>query len=176
MYYLQFSSIRFLAYRHAEIRIHCDEFIGIVVIEGVEDVDLLRKCHLHVLRFIVSNISANLSGAGSGLVPMYLTEIAPVNIRGAMGVLQQLALTIGICVSQLLGLRQLLGSATLWPILLAASAVPFILSCVVLPFYPDSPRWLLVKRGNEHAATKGKSYNSEHLYTLLCVCLHAVVL
>ena len=48
-------------------------------------------------------------GAGSGLVPMYLTEIAPVNIRGAMGVLHQFALTLGILVSQVLGMRQLLG-------------------------------------------------------------------
>lgn len=87
---------------------------------------------------------------------MYLTEIAPVNIRGAMGVLHQLALTIGILVSQLLGLREVLGSATLWPILLAFSAVPFILSCLVLPWYPDSPRWLLVKRGNETEAVKGE--------------------
>ncbi|XP_067947458.1 solute carrier family 2, facilitated glucose transporter member 3-like [Watersipora subatra] len=91
-------------------------------------------------------------GAGSGLVPMYLTEIAPVNIRGAMGVLHQLALTIGILVSQLLGLRELLGSETLWPILLASSAVPFIACAIALPFYPDSPRWLLVTKRDEQAA------------------------
>lgn len=101
---------------------------------------------------------------------MYLTEIAPINIRGAMGVLHQLALTIGICVSQLLGLRQLLGSATLWPILLAGSAVPFILSCCVLPFYPDSPRWLLVKKGNEELATKGQYH--EISFSVSVISLH----
>lgn len=86
---------------------------------------------------------------------MYLTEIAPVNIRGAMGVLHQLALTIGILVSQLIGLRQVLGGAATWPYLLAGSVIPFILSCCVLPFYPDSPRWLLVKRGDEESAVSG---------------------
>lgn len=95
-------------------------------------------------------------GAGSGLVPMYLTEIAPINIRGAMGVLHQLALTCGILVSQLLGLRELLGGADIWPYLLAGSAVPFILSCLVLPWYPDSPRWLLVKKDNRPEAIAGK--------------------
>ena len=50
-----------------------------------------------------------LLGAGSGLVPMYLVEIAPVNIRGAMGVLHQFALTCGIAVSQCIGLREVLG-------------------------------------------------------------------
>ena len=48
-------------------------------------------------------------GAGSGLVPMYLTEIAPINIRGSMGVLHQLGLTIGIFLSMVIGLSQVLG-------------------------------------------------------------------
>lgn len=93
-------------------------------------------------------------------MPMYLTEIAPVNIRGAMGVLHQLALTCGILVSQLLGLRQLIGGEDTWPYLLAGSAIPFILSCLVLPWYPDSPRWLLVKKGDEPAAVSGKHLKS----------------
>ncbi len=49
------------------------------------------------------------TGAGSGLVPMYLTEIAPVNVRGSMCVMHQFALTAGILVSQIVGLRQILG-------------------------------------------------------------------
>lgn len=49
------------------------------------------------------------SGAGTGLVPMYLVETAPVNIRGAMGVCHQFALTCGICASQIFGMRQILG-------------------------------------------------------------------
>ena len=40
---------------------------------------------------------------------MYLTEIAPINIRGSMGVLHQFALTMGILVSQICGLRQVFG-------------------------------------------------------------------
>ena len=46
---------------------------------------------------------------GSGLVPMYLTESAPKHIRGSLGVLHQLGLTIGILLSQILGLKELLG-------------------------------------------------------------------
>ena len=41
---------------------------------------------------------------------MYLTEIAPINIRGSMGVLHQFALTMGILVSQICGLRQVFGN------------------------------------------------------------------
>jgi len=96
---------------------------------------------------------------------MYLTEIAPVNIRGAMGVLHQLALTIGILISQLLGLRQILGREETWPLLLACSAVPFISCVCVLPFYPDSPRWLLVKKGNEEEAATGSCYTGMETYS-----------
>lgn len=54
------------------------------------------------------------AGAGGSLVPMYIIEISPVRIRGALGVSYQLALTVGILVSQLFGLRQVLGIVTLF--------------------------------------------------------------
>lgn len=42
-------------------------------------------------------------GLFTGLVPLYITEIAPVNIRGGLGTLNQLAVTFGILSSQVLG-------------------------------------------------------------------------
>lgn len=58
-----------------------------------------------------------ISGLSSGLVPMYLTEISPVNLRGSLGSVAQLLVTIGILFSQVIGLPQLLGSETLWPMI-----------------------------------------------------------
>ena len=40
------------------------------------------------------------SGLSSGLVPMYIGEIAPVKYRGALGALHQLAIVTGILISQ----------------------------------------------------------------------------
>lgn len=40
------------------------------------------------------------SGLTSGLVPMYIGEIAPKAYRGALGTLHQLAIVIGILLSQ----------------------------------------------------------------------------
>ena len=40
---------------------------------------------------------------------MYLTEIAPLSIRGAMGVLCPLGITVGVLVAQILGLESVLG-------------------------------------------------------------------
>jgi hypothetical protein len=40
---------------------------------------------------------------------MYLMEISPNRLRGAMGAVHQLGLTGGILVAQILGLKQFLG-------------------------------------------------------------------
>jgi MFS transporter, SP family, solute carrier family 2 (facilitated glucose/fructose transporter), member 5 len=43
------------------------------------------------------------------LAPLYLAEITPFNLRGAFGTANQLFITIGIFVSNLIGLREILG-------------------------------------------------------------------
>uniref|UniRef100_A0A8C9UTW7 Solute carrier family 2 member 5 n=1 Tax=Spermophilus dauricus TaxID=99837 RepID=A0A8C9UTW7_SPEDA len=50
------------------------------------------------------------AGVSSNVVPMYLGELAPKNLRGALGVVPQLFITIGILVAQLLGLRNILAN------------------------------------------------------------------
>lgn len=43
---------------------------------------------------------------------MYLGELAPKNLRGALGIVPQLFITIGILSAQVLGIRQILGNNT----------------------------------------------------------------
>ena len=45
------------------------------------------------------------------LAPLFLAEITPFNLRGAFGTANQLFITIGICVSNLMGLREIFGMA-----------------------------------------------------------------
>jgi Sugar (and other) transporter len=40
---------------------------------------------------------------------MFLSEVAPLNYRGALGTAHQLSITIGILISSILGIPQLLG-------------------------------------------------------------------
>lgn len=49
---------------------------------------------------------------------MYLTEISPVAIRGASGTVNQLFVTLGILLSEIFGLKVLLGTDKLWSVLL----------------------------------------------------------
>ncbi|KAG8511488.1 Solute carrier family 2, facilitated glucose transporter member 2 [Galemys pyrenaicus] len=95
-----------------------------------------------------------LAGLVSGLVPMYIGEIAPTTLRGALGALHQLAIVTGILISQILGLEFILGSPEHWHILLGLSAVPAMLQCLLLFFCPESPRYLYIKLEEEEKAKK----------------------
>ena len=60
------------------------------------------------------------------------------------------------CVFQIFGLEFLLGSDTLWPLLLALTILPAILQSIMLPFCPESPRYLLIVLNQEEEARKGQ--------------------
>ncbi|KAI4904101.1 hypothetical protein NFI96_026212, partial [Prochilodus magdalenae] len=90
----------------------------------------------------------------SGLVPMYIGEIAPVKYRGALGTLHQLAIVTGILISQVLGLDFLLGNDDMWHLLLGLSGAIAVLQSVLLPLCPESPRYLYIKLGKKEEACK----------------------
>lgn len=99
------------------------------------------------------------SGFANCLAPMYLTEIAPYNLRGAFGTVHQLAVTIGIFLGSVFGLSSILGTADNWPYLMLFEALPAATSLCVLPWLPESPRYLLlIKRDREGATDAVKFY------------------
>lgn len=62
-------------------------------------------------------------GLYTGLTPLYLTEIATADIRGALGTLHQFGVTIGIFLSQILGFPEIFGNGEYWHILLGENFV-----------------------------------------------------
>ncbi|KAM9324097.1 solute carrier family 2, facilitated glucose transporter member 3-like [Gastrophryne carolinensis] len=93
-------------------------------------------------------------GFCTGLVPMYIGEVAPTVYRGALGTLNQLGIVIGILIAQIFGLHAILGSVTFWPLLMGITCLLSIIQCALLPFCPESPRFLLmVKKEHEKAET-----------------------
>ncbi|KAL1534840.1 sugar transporter ERD6-like 6 [Salvia divinorum] len=81
-----------------------------------------------------------LEGFGVGIisytVPVYIAEIAPQNLRGALGSVNQLSVTIGILLSYLLGLF------VEWRLLAVLGILPCLILIPGLFFIPESPRWL----------------------------------
>ncbi|XP_024084459.1 solute carrier family 2, facilitated glucose transporter member 1-like isoform X2 [Cimex lectularius] len=98
------------------------------------------------------------AGLGGGLVttimPMYLTELAPIEVRGATGVLCPLGLSLGVPISQGLGFPMIFGSENCWNYLLGMYAVLTLLSAIALPFLPESPKYLYTIRGLRQKAIK----------------------
>ncbi|KAL5150884.1 Sugar transporter ERD6-like 16 [Glycine soja] len=81
-------------------------------------------------------------GVISYVVPVYIAEIAPKNLRGGLATTNQLLIVTGGSVSFLLG------SVINWRELALAGLVPCICLLVGLCFIPESPRWL-AKVGRE---------------------------
>ncbi|KAK4872567.1 hypothetical protein RN001_014596 [Aquatica leii] len=93
-------------------------------------------------------------GLNTSLVPMYISEIAPLNLRGGLGTVNQLAVTVGLLLSQVLGIEQILGTNEGWPLLLGLAVCPALLQLVLLPVCPESPRYLLITKQWEEEARK----------------------
>ncbi|KAM9859956.1 solute carrier family 2, facilitated glucose transporter member 9 [Aulostomus maculatus] len=109
------------------------------------------------------------SGIALSVLPMYLGEISPRRIRGSIGQFNSILICLGVFVGQVLGLPEFLGRESRWNYLFSFLALPALLQLCVLPFLPESPRYLLIERRDEAAAEKafqrflGKEDVSEEL-------------
>ncbi|XP_049430550.1 solute carrier family 2, facilitated glucose transporter member 9 [Epinephelus fuscoguttatus] len=94
------------------------------------------------------------SGIALSALPMYLGEITPKHIRGSIGQFNSILICLGVFIGQVLGLPELLGQETRWNYLFTFLAVPAMLQLCVLPFLPESPRYLLIERRDEAGAER----------------------
>ena len=93
------------------------------------------------------------AGVATSVVPTYFSEISPISVRGAIGTMHQLGITVGILVSQALSTPSLhmLGSQERWQWLFLVPVVFGLIEVAVLPFCPESPSYLYATAGR-HAA------------------------
>ena len=82
-------------------------------------------------------------GIASFTAPLYLAEIAPESIRGAMISLYQLMITIGILAAYLSDLG--FSYTGNWRWMLGVIAIPGALFLIGVSVLPDSPRWLMMR-------------------------------
>jgi len=104
-------------------------------------------------------------GVASMVSPLYISELAPSNLRGRMVSLYQLALTIGIVVAYFSNAfivdhkwdgfsGEELGrifTTQPWRAMLGLGALPALVFLLALFAVPESPRWLLTKGKKQQA-------------------------
>ncbi len=79
-------------------------------------------------------------GGASMLTPLYLSEIAPAKERGALVSFNQLAVTLGILASYLVGYGFAASGAWRW--MLGLGGVPGVVLAASMLLLPETPRWL----------------------------------
>lgn len=88
-------------------------------------------------------------GLATFTAPLYLAEVAPERIRGAMISTYQLMITIGILVAFLSDTALSYNGAWRW--MLGIIAIPGALFLLGVLFLPDSPRWLMMRGRRDEA-------------------------
>jgi SP family arabinose:H+ symporter-like MFS transporter len=93
-------------------------------------------------------------GASSVVAPMYIAEISPTEKRGQLTALFQFNIVFGIliayCSNWLIGIE----NPDNWRWMLGIVAFPSLLFVILILLVPESPRWLVVKRGNTAEALR----------------------
>ena len=99
-------------------------------------------------------------GVASFVAPLYISEIAPVAIRGKLVSVNQLALTSGIVISYLIDYA--FADSQAWRWMFALAVAPAAAFGFGLLFIPESPRWL-VGRGQ---VDKARAVSTEFVYLI----------
>ena len=144
-----------------------------------------KTLELAALIFIAGSLGSSLSvsvqmliavriflGLGVGLAsftaPLYLSEMAPKQVRGALISMYQLLITIGIVLAFLsdtyfgtyASIQGITGGH--WRLMLGVPVIPALLMFVAVYFLPNSPRWLMLKnRQHEAKEVLSRLRNSE---------------
>ncbi|CAL0331970.1 unnamed protein product [Lupinus luteus] len=91
-------------------------------------------------------------GCANQSVPIYVSEVAPYNYRGALNMMFQFAITIGIFVANILNyFFSQMKNGEGWRYSLGFAGVPAIMIIIGAFFLPDSPS-SLIERGQEDKA------------------------
>jgi SP family sugar:H+ symporter-like MFS transporter len=88
-------------------------------------------------------------GAAALIVPLYLSEVAPAHVRGAITSLNQLMIVTGILVAFLVDAA--LASSGEWRWMLGLAVIPSLVLLVGMITMPETPRWLAMHGRDDEA-------------------------
>ena len=112
----------------------------------------------NLTQFVLARFIGGLGvGSASMLSPLYISEIAPAQIRGMLVTLYQLAIVFGINIIYIVNYLianthdQVWNVQLGWRYMLGSEGIPAILFFILLFFVPESPRWLVKENRSDEA-------------------------
>ncbi|XP_058125663.1 solute carrier family 2, facilitated glucose transporter member 3-like [Anopheles ziemanni] len=109
------------------------------------------------------------AGLTTSTVPMYLTELAPLGLRGALGVFCSMGVTGGVVVGQVMSLEEVFGTDDHWQFALSFYVILVVMFFVPYHWLPESPKYLFVIRRrhdeavNELKRVAGRKVRDEYV-------------
>jgi SP family arabinose:H+ symporter-like MFS transporter len=108
----------------------------------------------NIFQFVIFRFVGGLGiGSASILAPLYIAEISPARIRGALVSVNQMAIVTGILLAYFVNWIFAGIGPSNWRWMYGAGTVPAVAFFLLLFGVPESPRWL-VKRGREAEAER----------------------
>lgn len=125
--------------------------------------------------FVIWRLVGGLAvGMASAITPLYIAEISPKDWRGRMLGLQQMLMVGGQVAVYIVNYLIARGMSHQWIVsegwrwMLASGVVPCALFLLLVPFMPESPRWLALQGKTERArAVLTRLSNAQHADRLL---------
>jgi sugar porter (SP) family MFS transporter len=109
----------------------------------------------NVFSFIAARAVGGLGiGISTVAAPLYISEIAPAKHRGRLAGMFQFNIVFGILVAYLSNALLAGGGQNAWRWMLGVAAFPSALYTGFCLLIPESPRWLLVRKGDREAGLK----------------------
>lgn len=120
---------------------------ALVFLVGTLETALAFSVPILILGRVIVGIAI---GVASFATPLYISEIAPAEYRGALVSLNQLAITVGIVLSYTVDAYFAKHGGD-WRFMLGSGIIPAVILFFGMFFLPKSPRWLIYKGKRDEA-------------------------
>lgn len=120
-------------------------WIGILYLVGAIGSALATNVSIFIVARVIGGLGIGISTV---VAPLYISEIAPPKHRGQLAGMFQFNIVFGIVIA-FVSNALLAGNGTnAWRWMLGVAAFPSLLYTVLCFFLPESPRWLLSRKGD----------------------------
>jgi len=124
-------------------------WIGILYLVGAVGSALAPDVAVFIAARVIGGLGIGISTV---VAPMYISEIAPPKHRGRLAGMFQFNIVFGILIAFVSNALLAGIGASAWRWMLGVAAFPSVLYALFCLGLPESPRWLLSRKGNRAAA------------------------